>query len=65
MLGNLQNFSVYVNDELQEKKVQASSCREAAELYAAENGIVGTWSMGSSKFLGENGDKIRVKIHYS
>jgi len=64
MLGNMQNFSVYVNDKLQENKIQASSCREAAERYAAENGIEGSWSMGSSKFMGANGESIRVKIHY-
>ena len=64
MLGNLQNFSVYLNDQLLEEKIQAGSCREAAEKYAAEKGIEGSWSMGSSKFMGANGESIRVKIHY-
>ena len=64
MFGNPQNFSVYLNDELQDEKIQASSSREAAEMYAAQKAIEGSWSMGSSKFLGTNGEKIHVKTHY-
>ena len=63
-MGDLQNFSVYLNGELQEEKIQAKTGREAAEQYAAQKSIEGSWSMGSSKFLGENGEKIHVKTHY-
>ena len=64
MFGDQQTFSVYVNNELQEETIQAGCSREAAEKYAASKSIEGTWSMGSSKFLGANGEKIHVKTHY-
>jgi hypothetical protein len=64
VFGNPQNFSVYLNDELQEEKITAGSSREAAEAFAAQKGIEGSWSMGSSKFMGTNGESIRVKTHY-
>ena len=63
-MGDLQNFSVYLNNELQEGLIQAKTGREAAEMFAEKNNIEGSWSMGSSKFLGENGEKIHVKTHY-
>ena len=63
-MGDLQNFSIYLNGELQEEKMQAKTGREAAEKYAEQKSIEGSWSMGSSKFLGENGEKIHVKTHY-
>ena len=63
-MGDLQNFSVYLNNELQEEKIQAKTGREAAELFASQKSIEGSWSMGSSKFIGTNGEKIHVKTHY-
>jgi hypothetical protein len=64
MFGELQTFSVYLNNKLQDEKIEATSSREAAEKFALLNSIEGSWSMGSSKFIGVNGEKIHVKTHY-
>ena len=64
MFGELQTFSVYLNNKLQGEKIKATSSREAAEKYASQNSIEGSWSMGSSKFIGKNGEKIHVRTHY-
>ena len=64
MFGELQTFSVYLNNELQEEKIEAETSKEAAEKFAALRSIAGSWSIGSSKFIGDNGDKIHVKTHY-
>ena len=64
MFGEPENFSIFYNDEKLDGVVQATSAREAAEMYAAQYNIEGTWSMGSSKFIGVNGDTIRAKTHY-
>jgi hypothetical protein len=64
MFGEPENFSIYFNDEKLDGAIQASSAREAAEKYAAQYSIEGSWSMGSSKFIGVNGESIRAKTHY-
>ena len=64
MFGEPENFSIYYNDEKLDGFVLATSAREAAEKYAEQYAIEGSWSMGSSKFIGANGDTIRAKTHY-
>ena len=56
-------FSVYLNDEYQ-CDVQAKNHAEAAQKFAAEKGLEGQWSMGSSRFAATNGDFITAKMSF-